>query len=427
MEKVKKIAIRILCVLLTIVLVLVVGVNIYFYTCDHAGDAVYEYENKDLWFNSFGIAKGTVSMNLRVSGAKDLGWKFGDYINSPTGEWVANQYKFYFQGYKEDDPEIYEYWESLGMKREIYHIDNKTEKYIVFTPMNAETEKFPVMFVMHGGSATPYITEWYGFVEEAAERGYMVVIPEWEASLSKEQEAEVKASGLDSYEAYATKKVIDELLENGYPMDTTRMYVAGISGGGNAAAYVAAGLPEYFAASSPATGAAIQGNGVATAAADKTMYEQLAGIREYGGQAMMMIYGLWDSEYRWPVTENVVEGGFKANKLTVAERIENVNIWFASCGAVKDPETVESVAALIAANNGKASSYFGISFDNEYSKTYEVEYYFGDSYNENGDVIVRYMAIENGPHFVSPMWASEFYDFCEHYSRDPETHMLIIE
>ncbi len=313
------------------------------------------------------------------------------------------------------------------MNREIYHIDSKTEKYIVFTPRNAETEKFPVMFVMHGGSATPYIAEWYGFVEEAAKRGYMVVIPEWEASLNKEQEAGVKASGLDSYEAYAAKKVIDELLDNGYPMDTTRMYVAGISGGGNAAAYIATGLPEYFAASSPATGAAIQGNGVATASSDKSVYEQLAGVREYGGQAMMMIYGLWDSEYRWPVTENVVEGGFKANNLTVADRIENVNTWFASCGSVKKPETTESVAALIAENNGKASSYFGINFDNEYSKTYEVQYYFGDSYNENGDTIVRYMAIENGPHFVSPMWASEFYDFCEHYRRDSETHMLIIE
>ncbi len=82
----KKIIIRILCAIFAAVLALAVGIGIYFYHCDHEGDAVYDYENKALWFNSLGIAKGAVSMNLRVSGAKDLGWKFGDYINSPTGE-----------------------------------------------------------------------------------------------------------------------------------------------------------------------------------------------------------------------------------------------------------------------------------------------------------------------------------------------------
>jgi acetyl esterase/lipase len=385
-------------------------------------DKVYSYPNKYLWYQE-GLKK--------PNGAADCGWDLNTFINSELGEWYITQNQYQNLGSTTDEmnPAVLAHWEEIGMKKELFHADETdAAKYSVFTPLDMDTSKtYPVLFVNHGGNGVPYQAEWYGYVEEAAQRGWIVVCPHWELPALKDA---ANAAGM-TQEAYIFKMTYDEVVAN-YPVDVTRVYVAGISGGGNAAGYMVQQWPELIAAVMPATGAAIQGSGVA--GGDDTA-DPLAKVKQYGGIGLMMGYGLCDTEHRWPISDALTEMGKSVPK-TVEERLDTLNDWVLSSGATQS--AVTSMEELTAYQQAYATAYtetgtksasilFGMNFDNEYTKQLNgFTYYFGDSYNENGDVVVHFMGVPMTGHFYSKGWAVEVMDFFEHYSRDPETQMLVI-
>ncbi len=387
------------------------------------GDAVYNYENKYLWY---------VEGAKKPKGAEDCGWDLNAFINSPLGEWYVTQNQYQALGSNTDEmnPDVVAHWAKLGMKKELYHAEETdAAKYSVFTPLNMDPGKtYPVVFVNHGGNGVPYQAEWYGYVEEAAQRGWIVVCPHWELPALKDT---ANAAGL-TQEAYIFKMTYDEVVAN-YPVDKTRVYVAGISGGGNAAGYMAQQWPELIAAVMPATGAAIQGSGVV---GGDTASDPLAKVRQYGGIGLMMGYGLCDTEHRWPISDALKEMG-KSVPRTVEERLEALNGWVLASGATDSAATTmeelkQYQAAYTAANAGSgeksASVLFGMNFDQEYTKQMNgFTYYYGDSYNKDGEVVVRFMGVPMTGHFYSKGWAGEVMDFFENFSRDPNTHMLVID
>lgn len=383
---------------------------------------VYDYENKYLWYQ-----EGAKTPN----GAESCGWDLDAFINSPLGEWYVTQNQYQALGSKEDEmnADVLAHWAEIGMKKELYHADETTAaKYSVFTPVDMDTSRtYPVIFVNHGGNGVPYQAEWYGYVEEAAERGWIVVCPHWELPALKEA---ANAAGM-TQEAYIFKMTYDEVVAN-YPIDTSRVYVAGISGGGNAAGYMAQQWPELIAAVMPATGAAIQGSGVA---GGDDSGDTLAKVRQYGGIGLMMGYGLCDTELRWPISDSLKEMG-KSVPRTLTERLDALNDWVLASGATQSGTTTMAELeayqkAYTAANAGtgekSASVLFGMNFDKEYTKSMNgFTYYFGDSCNEDGDVVVRFMGVPMTGHFYTKGWAGEVMDFFENYSRDPKTQMLVI-
>lgn len=227
-------------------------------------------------------------------------------------------------------------------------------------------------------------------------------------------------------ESYVFRATWEEVKQN-YDVDESRVYVAGYSGGGNAAGYMAQENADIIAAASPATGAAIQGSGVAGGDLGADPMALIAANR----LGMMMVYGMCDTEMRWPISEDLHEMGKGVSK-TVEERLAEVNGWITSCGATTTT-TMDEVNAYYSQLSNEdtqpASVKFGLNFDNEYSKTVEggLTYQFGEDYDKDGKVIVRFMAVPQTGHWVTYMWAEEVCEFFSHFSRDPETHELIIE
>ncbi len=353
-------------------------------------------------------------------GSAELGFTLEGYADSPMGEWYAAQYqkKHLLGGGDEMAPAVLDHWRSLGMKKELF---TDQVKFSVFTPLQRpEGKTFPVVFLMHMGGGEPYDAEWYGFVEEAARRGCMVVCPAWMTQPAGPLGETLAASGL-TREAFVFITVLQELRAKGYPMDETRMYTAGISGGGNAAAFAATAFPDLIAATAPATGAAIQGAGVT--GGGQASDDPLGRVKELG-MGLLMPYGLWDVERRWPISEHLKEMG-PARKLTLQERLDNVDAWLDACGTAT-LTTLAQVEALAASDGETASTLFGLNFDAEYKKELEVPYYFGESRNAAGQMVVRFMGVAKCPHYMSPSWAAETLDFFEHFRRDPITRKLIV-
>jgi hypothetical protein len=384
----------------------------------------YYYANKYIWFDDGGNIK---ELFHAYYGSTDLGFTMEGYVNSPLGEWFAKQYQYKQLGIRNDgsldemNPDIVKYWEAIGMKKELY---NNDIKYSVFTPIYRPAgRKFPVMFVTHAGGAVPYDAEWYGFVEEGAHRGYIVVCLGWNADPLIGGSAVYTARGLRR-EPYNFITALEEIRKNGYPIDETRMYVGGYSGGGNAAAYIATAFPELIAVMSPATGAAIQGAGPPRSGGSTASIDDLLKPMKNLGMGMIMVTGLWDGERRWPIADTLNELG-PAVTNTLEERLNNVNAWLSACGT-ETLTTFDNMKKHIALRGNSASSLFGLDFDREYVKNLEVPYYFGDSMNSGGNIVVRFMGISYNPHYISPSWASEVFDFCQNFSRDPVTHKLIV-
>lgn len=344
------------------------------------------------------------------------------YINSVYGEWEAQH--TYLQNLGKDDEmaeAVVQYWASFGMKKELWHADDPTEaKYSVFTPMyQPEGKKFPLLVVCHGGGQNIFKAESYGYIEEAARHGCIVLFISW---MTNPYNEEATAAGVTS-DAYTFKKAYDEVIQN-YPIDTTRVYVAGFSGGGNTAAYIGATYPDLVAAVSPSTGSGIQGSAVRTGGVE--MENPLARAKEIG-LALFMGFGMEDTERRWPVSEELEEFG-NHTPTTAEERLNNVNEWVSATGTTMEPTTMEQLAAYNAiTEKTNASNFFGLNFQKNYTKNlFGYDYYFGDGVNADGQVVVRFMAVPMAAHSMTMGWAGQFVEFAMHFSRDPETHALVV-
>ena len=73
---------------------------------------------------------------------------FGDKILETNGFW-------YFTDFTEDAPETHAYWESVGIKKEIHHIDDYEAKWSAHLPLEIFKEenkgkKYPVIILLHG-------------------------------------------------------------------------------------------------------------------------------------------------------------------------------------------------------------------------------------------------------------------------------------
>lgn len=358
------------------------------------------------------------AVNLFSSlGSSSRGFNAADYLETPMGQWVLQQIDYPFNGVDQTSDEVMQHWCDLGMEKTYFAGDDEVKEWSIFVPTDAKKgETYPVLFAMHMGGTNIFWAETMGFVEDAAKEGYIVVCPNWSSDgLTDEQQDAFEASGMAHYESYVFKTVFEKAKEIA-PIDESRVYCAGFSGGGNACGYVAMDCPELIAGFSPATGAAIQTEGD----------DSLDKLAEYGA-GMMMVYGNYDAEERWPIAGDLVEIGPVSTYQTPAERLAYVNSWIEACGAESKTTVIDDVESVVEAGGDSAQGEFGIEFDDTFDKEYEVQYSFGDLTNEDGQTVVRFMSIEDCPHFVSPEWASETYHFLSRFSRNTETGELVIE
>jgi len=336
----------------------------------------------------------------------------------------------------ERGPEVMAYWAKRGMVKEFHGYDvpfnwdeyeaktgyrwnaekfnikqNEHKIWTSFVPVSAfdpknKDRKYPVVFALHGACNNIFLVEGWGFVEEAAKREWIVIIPSFE---------------LDD--------ILEEILEEAkklYPVDESRVYAGGFSYGGWASNRLGNQRPDLFAAVGPC-GTAMNNAYMAGDSDDREPLPPFDGVPRALAMGVHMpiinIYGEHDGG-RFPVYN------FKGRPFgllpmeTPADLVEGINVW---ARVNKAPEiNADDVLAL----KGKegislAEKELGLpATDNCVLNSFVedgVQYHTADLISDDGIARVRLVAEMNIPHWPTPPMVPMMFEFFSHFSRDPVT------
>ena len=332
----------------------------------------------------------------------------------------------------ERSPQVMAYWAKRGMVKEFHGYDEptdwddyeaktgyrwKAEEHRViqnehriwtsFVPVSAfapanRQKKYPVVFALHGACNNIFLVEGWGFVQEAARREWIVIIPSLE---------------LDEF-------VLDilEQAKKLYPVDTERVYAAGFSYGGWASNRLGNQYPEVFAAVAPC-GTAMDNGFIEGFDDDREPLPPFDGVPRALAKNICMpiinVHGACEGN-RFPIYD--FRG--KAFGLSHMERpediVEGINCW----ARVNDAEEIriEDVMALKGKNDiSQAEREVGLPLPEDCRKTYVadgVTYHRMDLKSRDGVVRVRLLAEMNIPHWPTPEMVRQIFEFFAHFKRD---------
>ena len=186
---------------------------------------VIDYPDKELWFDST-VYGGFYSAYQIMAGNGDDTFDVDAFINSKQGELIMSRirYELALLGDSQYASQtMIDYWAERGVIETAYSSEDHDHEWLTYVPdyMMAEdnTRKYPVVFSHHGNGGSLFEAADHGFVHICYDEGFMVVVPENENS-----DADYTIRNLPRY--------LDEMEAKGYPIDRTRVYVAGISKGG---------------------------------------------------------------------------------------------------------------------------------------------------------------------------------------------------
>lgn len=329
-------------------------------------------------------------------------------------------------------PEVIAYWAKLGMVKEFHgrrnvmswsEYEDKTgyhwrdEKGIApqndrklwnsFVPVSAfrpenRDRKYPAVVVLHGGNNPISVIDGWGWVQEAAKREWIVIVPSIE---------------LDD--------IIEEILEEAkklYPVDTGRIYACGFSYGGFMSNLLGNKRPDIFAAVAPC-GAAID-NAYCEKALGPEPQTPFDGVSRAAARGtympVMNIYGNLDG-FRFPFYD--VEERDSFFHVSTKTLVDGVNHW---ARVNKAPEiALEDVMALKGRDDiSPEEKHIGLPLAPDCRETVErdgIVSYIASLKSEDGVARVRIMCTMNMPHWPTPEMSRQAFEFFSHFSRDPET------
>lgn len=328
-------------------------------------------------------------------------------------------------------PEVIAYWAKRGMVKEFhgedkvmswteyeaktgYHWEdtenqapqNRHKLWNSFVPVSAFREenqgrKYPAVVVLHGGFNPISVIDGWGWVQEAARREWIVIVPSIE---------------LDD--------IIEEILKEAktlYPIDESRVYACGFSYGGFMSNLLGMKRPDLFAAVAPC-GAPIS-NGFCEKALGpepQTPFDGKPRAAEMGTyMPVMNIYGELDG-FRFPFYD--FKSYFTGESGT-KDLIDGINVWARVNNA---PEiALEDVMALKGREDiSPEEKHIGLPLSPDCRETVErdgITSYIASLKSADGVARVRVMCTMNMPHWPTPEMSRQAFEFFSHFSRNPES------
>ena len=360
----------------------------------------YDYPEKYLWYEDATFpgndAANTYEHHTAMGqgeGRDGRGWDIDVYVNSELGEGtIQNLMPYILYGEDASSEESIAYWESLGVKKEVFDADDEERIWSIFTPLSMEEENvekvYPVIFNFHGKNNPIQLAETYGYVEMIPEEEFIVICP-WGANGDGQHDD--PANGVTMMEE--VERIWNYVKEN-YPVDESRVYASGFSGGGRATQVAAYTFTSMFAAIAPSP------QFFDTDGAE----DQWEALEEVG-MPIVCISGEYD-RYMPVRTE---------------DQIANVQHWLKVNGVEEQDITLENII-LRTSYADQAIASTGLPFENTYIEQMDgTDWYIGEFFNEEGLCVVRVAVVEGMPHWPSGSWAEYNWEFLKQWSRDVET------
>ena len=337
----------------------------------------------------------------------------------------------------ERSPEVMAYWAKRGMVKEFHGMDNVTdwddyekkygyrwnaEKYGLkqnehilwnsFVPVSAfrpenKDRKYPLVFALHGASNGQFLVEGWGFVQEAAKREWIVIIPSLQ---------------IDAF----LMQILEEAKKL-YPVDNDRIYVTGFSYGGWCSNRLGNLYPEVFAAVAPC-GAPMDNGYMEGDSEDREPLPPFDGkpraLEKDLYMPILNVYGECDGN-RFPVYRFKGKRFGLSTMVCPQDILDGINSW-ARVNHAKEL-TLESTMALETAENATlAEKQTGIAAPCQESYVADgVQYHMLGLPSEDGIVRTALLAEMNIPHWPTPEMARRIFQFFSHFSRDPETRKSV--
>ena len=311
------------------------------------------------------------------------------------------------------------HWESVPMDWEKYAArtgytynrakyqleQDEWKKWVSYVPVSAfrqenRMKKYPLMFVLHGGTNLVHTVEGWGYIDAAAEKEWIVIVPTLEID-----------------------EVILEILEEAkrlYPVDESRIYASGFSYGGAMSCRLGQQHPEVFAAVGPC--GYWLGNGVfyREGAEPEPPFDGIPRAKAmHTYMPVISIYGDKDGN-RYPFFA-LGDGSSFGDSFDAV--IDGINLW----AEVNDAAPIDKAATRALAGRHDlypAEQVIGIPLIPECGRQSQADgitYTVADLKSKDGVVRVRLVCEENTPHWPTPEMSRLVMDFCGHFSRDPET------
>lgn len=383
------------------------------HAAENDGTQVYNYEDKYLWYvptdsftwDNYSTLASHHSLMGKAS-ADGTEFVFEDLVNSPLGESLVTSMKNFIL-YDEYSEEEYQYWNDLGIRKEIHDSTDKNSKWTTFTPLEAYEEEntdktYPVLFVFHGGSNTVFATESYGYAQLATQEGFICVMPyASNGGAGDEEEGTTLDSEVDR---------IMEVLRAEYPIDESRIYAAGYSLGGRSTVRETIKHPNMFAA------VTVGGH-------------DLGGIRQ--GDTYVFEEEEWDALEETPILQLDGDNEMRIKLpygYSVTEDIATtaLNRWFKINGINREV-ILEECRNIADTSDEIAQRKLGLDADAIYTQYYEgTKYYTADFNNEDGVNMIKIINVDGMIHWMTPAMAQVAWNFMSQYARDTETNELIV-
>lgn len=365
----------------------------------------YDYEAKALWDETIAGTDHSLRDLFRAMGNK--GYDPSPFIDTEMGEATVKNWEHIIRHVDEMSEPVLAYWRSLGMTKEMKSAD-PSDQWALFRPDRAagETETlYPLLFIFTPPNNRIYDIEGHGYLQEAAARGYFV-------------------STMNTYDEQEFLKRYTELVEQ-YPIDRTRVYVTGFSGGGERASLCSLTHPELFAASNPAGNHCMLESYYIS-------FEQIEKVKLLG-MPVLLISGLYDISEQFPIYRNTSDlyDMLPGNVPTYR------NVWMPRHKESK----ILSLRARLYVTGCRDVSYedccaqefspnivnrnFGIPFERtRVEQVLGIDHYIGEFSGRGGGTQLRAICLDKAPHQPTPTYASYMFDFFARFRRNPDTGLL---
>lgn len=270
-------------------------------------------------------------------------------------------------------------------------------EYIPLKAQQAAPHSVPLVVILHGHGNDPRTqSETSGFVELAAEEGFMVVEMEWQGSNGYEH------MGLDGIEG-----AINVLLKKYPQLDASRIYCEGLSAGAMTSNMLGVRKSHLFAAVAGHSGGIFSGDGTGYYGyGSEPLMDEAKQKRGFVEIGYCSVFGIDDDVIRF-YDKDTWQGNPYLNVWRIYETVNGMEVTGdldfsvdATFGfALKDRQQIHT---------GKGE---------------DITIEFGQLYKDDKPMI-RIMAINDYGHWNFKPAARLIWDFWQHFSRDTETKKL---
>lgn len=277
-------------------------------------------------------------------------------------------------------------------------------EYVPKQVYTSNKSSVPLIITLHGNQNDPRIQgDTSGWVELAAKENILIVSPEYQ------DKSDHNFSGCDGLGVNGVTALIKDLQIKYPQIDSSRIYITGLSLGGATSMYMGLKESRLFA-------------GVASVSGVNALNDDIQNtIKDYSGVQIPLLYICGDHDFfqMIPVDGSSIHGTSELYGFSIWNNDKNVHIY-------------EAIQAYQKANGIQTSpmdmsknKYYGLKLENEKTQTLGSKImHTGQLSNDNG-VIMELAAVENLAHWNYKPEAQYIWDFFKNYARDTKTGELI--